>query len=357
MKITYPNMGNLGIAVKCALAGLRFEVVPPPPVTKATASIGARFAPEGACYPFKLVLGNVIEGLEQGADTVIMLGGEGPCRFGYFGHLMGEILRDAGYRCHIIVLEGEETVQQLDALRVAANATWAEVYKAVKLGWAKICAADRIESVVHRCRPLERKTGQVTKIFGSGLIAIDKAMDRESLVREEEKTLQAIRQAVESKRKPVLKIGLVGDIYMLIESYANYRVEEFLNGMGIEVCRSIFISGWIKNHLGKIKAYLHKQGLLKDAFPYLTDFVGGHGVDTVANTIRYYRQGIDGIIHILPMTCMPEIVAQSVIPKLRQETGIPVLTLVLDEHSASAGLYSRLEAFADMLLRRKVMYI
>jgi predicted nucleotide-binding protein (sugar kinase/HSP70/actin superfamily) len=49
---------------------------------------------------------------------------------------------------------------------------------------------------------------------------------------------------------------------------------------------------------------------------------------------------------------MPEIVAQTILPAVSRETGVPVMTLVVDEHSAEAGIVTRLEAFVDMLRRR-----
>ena len=57
------------------------------------------------------------------------------------------------------------------------------------------------------------------------------------------------------------------------------------------------------------------------------------------------KEGVDGIVHILPFTCMPEIVAQSVLPLVSRDYQIPILTIVVDEHSAEAGIQTRLEAF------------
>ena len=41
-------------------------------------SAGCKYAPEYSCLPFKLILGNMLHSLEQGADTVIMLGARAP---------------------------------------------------------------------------------------------------------------------------------------------------------------------------------------------------------------------------------------------------------------------------------------
>ena len=46
---------------------------------------------------------------------------------------------------------------------------------------------------------------------------------------------------------------------------------------------------------------------------------------------------------------MPEIVAQSILPSISRDYEIPILTIIIDEHSGQAGLITRLEAFIDLL--------
>ncbi|MEM5770324.1 MAG: CoA protein activase, partial [Bacillota bacterium] len=52
-------------------------------------------------------------------------------------------------------------------------------------------------------------------------------------------------------------------------------------------------------------------------------------------------------------TCMPEIVAKSILPQISKDYGMPVMTLVLDEHAGEAGIMTRIEAFVDLLERRR----
>jgi predicted nucleotide-binding protein (sugar kinase/HSP70/actin superfamily) len=65
------------------------------------------------------------------------------------------------------------------------------------------------------------------------------------------------------------------------------------------------------------------------------------------------EDGYDGVIQLAPFTCTPEVVAQNVLPKLRRDVDIPVLTVILDEQTARTGLITRLEAFVDLLQRRR----
>jgi predicted nucleotide-binding protein (sugar kinase/HSP70/actin superfamily) len=106
MKITVPNLGCIfSIAGKALFSNLGHEVILPPPNTKRTLDLGVRHSPEYCCLPLKIVLGNFIEALEKGADTIITVGGWGPCRFGYYAEIQRMILKSLGYKFEMISLE------------------------------------------------------------------------------------------------------------------------------------------------------------------------------------------------------------------------------------------------------------
>jgi len=48
---------------------------------------------------------------------------------------------------------------------------------------------------------------------------------------------------------------------------------------------------------------------------------------------------------------MPEIIAQNIMPATREK--IPVLTILCDEQITKTGMLTRLEAFVDMLERKR----
>ena len=51
---------------------------------------------------------------------------------------------------------------------------------------------------------------------------------------------------------------------------------------------------------------------------------------------------------------MPEIVAQNILPKVSKNEDIPILSLVLDEQTGKAGYLTRIEAFIDLIKRKKM---
>lgn len=65
------------------------------------------------------------------------------------------------------------------------------------------------------------------------------------------------------------------------------------------------------------------------------------------------RRGFDGMVQVAPFSCIPEIVAKGILPRVSRDFGLPLLTLFIDEQTGDAGIRTRLEAFVDMLLQRR----
>jgi hypothetical protein len=63
---------------------------------------------------------------------------------------------------------------------------------------------------------------------------------------------------------------------------------------------------------------------------------------------------VDGVIHLAPFSCTPEVMAHNALLTLQRECQVPILSLSFDEHTGRAGLLTRLEAFVDILERRRL---
>lgn len=358
MKITFPAMGHMNIAVKSLLSGLKLDVVPPPPISKRTFELGIKNSPEFACLPLKINVGNFIEAMEQGADTIVMVGGWGPCRFGYYAQVERDILEGLGYHFKMIVLEAPDSrlPDLADQVRnLGENVSLGEAIKAIRFAWHKLSAIERLERRLDYVLPRAWEKSQAEMLYDRAIADIDAAENWEQvrdLARHAEQALGALPL---SKETP-LKIGLVGEIYTLLEPAANYDICRLIGRMGVEVCRSIYLTDWLNDHLlgGLVKKSVRRH-LRQYTYPYLNHWVGGHGWETVGNAVQFARMKCDGVIQVGPLTCMPEIVAQSILPSISAREGIPAMTLWLDELSATAGLVTRLEAFVDMIQRKKLV--
>jgi predicted nucleotide-binding protein (sugar kinase/HSP70/actin superfamily) len=357
MKVTYPHMGNAYIAINALLRGLKLEIVPPPPITQHTMELGTKYSPEFACLPLKVNVGNFIEAMDMGADTIVMAGGWGPCRFGYYAQVEREILKDLGYHFNLVVLEAPDNritqlVNQLKGL--GQNVGLWEALKAIKFAWRKLNAVEQVERMFEKVLPYTDSKYEAECIYNQALRDID-ACDQMSEVNERAEKAVFKLQMLPRHQRMVVRIGLVGEIYTILEPATNYNICRNMGWLDAEVTRSIYLSEWVNDHLlgGLVKKSHHKE-VINCAQPYLNYWVGGHGRETVGNAVGFARNNYDGVIQIGPLTCMPEIVAQSILPVITEKEGIPCMTMWFDEHSGQAGINTRLEAFVDMVRRQKL---
>ena len=206
----------------------------------------------------------------------------------------------------------------------------------------------------HRIRPYEVSRGETTRVYRQVIKMIDGA-EKISQLREMRRESRALFRQIEGDRDPrPLRIAVTGEIYVVWEPFVNLNIETKLGEMGVEVERCLWLS---ENILHRIHLdfcnWRSKSRALKAAEPYLGYNVGAECNISVGNTVTAKKRGYDGLIHLMPFTCMPEIVAQSILPKVSRHHDLPVLTFILDEHTGEAGMVTRLEAFVDLLGRRR----
>lgn len=313
-----------------------------------------RFSPETVCLPFKLMLGNFIEALEQGADTLVNCGGVGPCRLGYYSVIQQQILEQLGYRNTMITLEPNLVDVYKQLKKIAPHASWGQIYNAFQVAGAKMNLLDDVGRVINRLRANEAVQGSVSSLWEQAVLAIDLAetcQDVGDLRQELQQKLEAVKTS--TAKKP-LRVAIVGEIYVMLEPFVNQNLERCLGNMGVEVCKTMFLSDYVKGHVLRRQKYVEiYRSLAALANPYLSHYVGGHGQKSVAYTLLKKQQGYDGIIQVYPFTCMPEVVAKNILPKVSQDVGMPVLTLAYDEQTGEAGIRTRLEAFIDLLQYRQ----
>lgn len=357
VRITFPHLGSAYIPLEEMINGVGHDPVVPPPNNKSTLELGSRLSPEDVCLPFKIILGNMLQGIEAGAESVLMIGGCGPCRLGYYGEAQKVLLRKAGLDVGFLSLEplGKLEGGTISFLRrVFGPTNPARLVNAARLAWAKLAVVEWLEVLALSTRPMEATKGTSTQVLNQWLNAVRAAQTMGRL--REVCRLAADQFEAISKEKDGethLRIGLVGEIYTVVEPFANRNIEEHLGNLGVEVVRTISLKRWMEDHVFKrLLGLSYVKELQKWAEGYLSGSVGGHGLESVARSIRLARFGLDAVIHILPLACMPEVIAQGILPKVSVDTGTPIMSLVVDEHSSEVGTATRLEAFVDLVERR-----
>jgi predicted nucleotide-binding protein (sugar kinase/HSP70/actin superfamily) len=347
-------MGDYSVAFTYLLEELGNDVVPPDRPSKTTLSRGTRYAPEFFCLPFKITLGTYMEQLDRGAEVIVASGGVGPCRAGHYTQVQNDILRRLGYEFEMIVLEPVglaplhflRCVRRLNRARLSLR----KLVRVIKAGLRKVRILDEFETARMRLRPREVRRGSADTAYDEAVALLKTARSPEAIEKARKQGLEILRDVPIDPERPVLRVGIVGEIYILLEPASNLEIERMLGGMGVEVERSIFLSGWTdENAMGGVKPTHAKDA----AAPYLGEMIGGHGQDSVGHAVLYAERGFDGVIQLAPFTCVPEIVACGVLPAVSHDLGIPILSFFLDEQTGEAGVRTRVEAFVDMLWQRR----
>lgn len=347
-------MGTSNIVFKSIMEQLGHEVVVHKPSDR-TLDLGTEYSPEFACIPFKILLGTFIEGLQDGADLIVTSGGKGPCRAGHYGQIQTDILEGLGYEFDMVIFEAitDSFKDFFGNIRKIAGPgpSWWSIFKLIKKEWNRLKALDDIERLSHKVRPRELERRATTKAFEEAQEIIAAAETEEEIEKAKEKGIELLKSVPQNEDYEPLKIGIIGEIYVVLEPFANFELEETLGEMGVEVDRSIYLTGWTKEHSF---FSLHSEDKVeKAAEPYLDQLIGGHGQESVGNTVLYAENGFDGVIQLAPFTCIPEIVAKSILPKVSRDKDIPFLTIFIDEKTGKAGVSTRLEAFVDLLIQKR----
>ena len=158
-----------------------------------------------------------------------------------------------------------------------------------------------------------------------------------------EKSLAANHSASPLMLKPRSEvkatIALIGHPYLLNDEYINHRLIHRLDQAGNRVITPEMVTA------GKLESAI--INLTGGAYwTYEEDVVGAGG---------YYLQNeADGVIGIMAFGCGPDsLMMDTVRRQAARLRATPFMCLTLEEHTADAGVVTRLEAFTDMIHRKK----
>ncbi|MDX9872009.1 MAG: hypothetical protein RBT41_06295 [Clostridia bacterium] len=353
MLVSFPHMDKMHLALEKVCQTLQVPYLTPPLPGPETLKRGQELAPEGSCLPFCLVLGNMRQALDMGADAIMMLGGSGPCRFGYFVYLAVKILKAAGYEFTEMIIDKGYHRQNYKILRQMAPVSLPALIQAAHLGWELLCGEEILDRIGREYAPLATDRPGFNEFMASARSSLRKAASPQEAILLKRSVITHLHSLEMYPADSVIRVGLIGDIYTLLEPFANHQVEDFFAARNVAVYKEMSVSGWLPNILLPWKKGVYRRNLLENAQPYLTSSVGGFGLETVANARVMGQKHIDGLVQLFPMGCMPEIVARSALDKMCRDQKTPALFVTLDQHHSPTGFETRLEAFLDVLYTKK----
>ncbi len=387
--IYLPHMGDCAYALWAAFR--KYDI--PAEIIKSddrTLELGRKYTSGKECYPCVITTGDMLKTLEENDPkkcAFFMSTAYGPCRFGQYCHLQRMILDELGYKDVPIVSPGAP--ESLDFYREYDMANPEGVMTLVR-ALQGVVAIDYLLKLRREKRPYEVNKGETDRVYQKWLMKICEAIQKGGVG----KTLkQAVEEFKKIKVKDVEKprIAIVGEIFVRSHEYSNNNIERKVEEMGGETCFppfyewglhtantrrldakvdgnpfQAFLSHWtefalkyFEKSLGKYVWHALKypeevdiEEIWDAASDYLIRWWGEPAL-SVGDAVIWARKGeIDGIINLMPFTCMPGNTTASVFKRVKDDFNIPVLDIAFDGLEQGT-LEQRLEAFMYQVKRHK----
>ena len=358
MKVSFPDMGQI-TAYKKLLEYLGHEVIMPERPTQRTFDLGVLHSPEFICFPSKVMAGTYIEACEKGAEVIISSGGSGPCRAGMYGEIHRRILKKLGYDTEIIIFDSMFQAPGYFLKQIHRVKNGKSFISVLKYGIFVIKMMeylDNIEKEIKIKRAYEVNKGDFDKCLKEINDMFYKTNNIKQLKNAYKKAQKMLKDVPVNTREDnkKLRIGIVGEIFVVMDSATNMNIESRLNSLGVEVTSSQYISDWIYHNVKPgFMCNDHTHKMHEAGKKYTTCNCGGHHLGNIGWIEYYAKEGYDGIIHLMPFGCLPELVTRNMSHKLSEQFDIPILTMSIDEQNGEANTQTRLEAFVDLCAGRK----
>ena len=377
-------MPNMCDGVVCLAAcfdniGVKTEIMPT--CTEAGLAFGKKNTSGKECYPCIVTTGdmfNMIETLKkEGADlkkdiSFFMPEAEGPCRFGQYNKLHRILLDKYGYSDIPIISPTCEDSYSCRGL----------IKPEVLLGFKMlVCQAivyqDILEKARWRIRPYEKVKGTTDKVFYKAIenaVRAIRAGGGLMLFKEARKAAHEFEN-IETNNEIKPLIGIVGEIFVRVHQSSNQNLIRQLEAMGCEGYISS-ISEWISytadtslgyaldaikdeksyNNILEVAASYGAYGyqalvtkILMQPFKKLltkrqdhstkhileavgdkfSNHIKNESILSIGAALSFMQDGFDGIVNVMPFTCMPSTVASSIL-KVYARGKIPFVDMVYD---------------------------
>jgi predicted nucleotide-binding protein (sugar kinase/HSP70/actin superfamily) len=229
-----------------------------------------------------------------------------------------------------------------------------EIVRLIKHGLQQYILIEDVEQRVQYLRPRAQDWREVERVWDTAEARVAAARNGRDLKQARRELFADLNAVPLNQDAEPLKVGILGEFILVMDPFHNLDLEKELGHRGVEVHRCAWVAGWAKVWLFMAMLGLsHDKEVKRAAAPYLKRDVSGEGLQTVGETVLMADGGYDGIAHLQPFTCLPEVVAQNILPRVVKDHQIPVLEIIIDEQTARTGLLTRVEAFVDLMARRR----
>ncbi len=164
-----------------------------------------------------------------------------------------------------------------------------------------------------------------------------------ALATEFEKTAPEEPQLLDIQNMPDITFGVLGYVYNLYDPMISLDIVQRLRSMGVRVETFEMIEDKL------LKEQL--TGMPKTMFWTFSDklFAAGYHF--------YKKPEVDGLIHVTAFGCGPDSMLGKLLELDSGKYNKPFMTIRIDEHSGENHVQTRIEAYVDMIRRKKMITV
>ena len=378
-----PHMADHGRALTATMRRHGIRAVTLPMADEESLAIGRKFTTGRECYPCIITTGDIVKqtmapDFDPAASAFMMPEAMGPCRFGQYNQFHRMVLDDIGLKdVPLFALDQERGYDE-------CLAKLGPSFR--RLAWQGFVLVDLLQKLVRSTRPYEAIRGDIDRLYARCLGRVEETLETGGDLRKLAVGFRAEFDAVEVDRSvPKPKIGIVGEIYVRCNEFANNFVARKLEDLGAEVWlppieewvdyidftrrQDFRVSGdlrkllvehakeWVKERdvrrlskpfRGAIGDFWREEptgAILKRASRYLAPEVRGEAALSMGRAVEYVEHGVAGVVNVAPFNCIPGTIVNALLRKfVADHKNIPCLKMQYDGQE-QAGEDLRLEAF------------
>ncbi len=384
-RIYVPYMLDHGFVLSAAMRYCGAESEALPASDELTLELGRKYTSGKECFPSIITTGDFVKktlspDFDPDNAAFFMPGASGPCRFGQYNKLHRMVLDELGLpQVPILVFDQTQNYRQ----HVTALGRGFRLQ-----AWRSMHVLDWVQKMLLERRPYEVNKGETDAIYQEWLEQLVKLTEQDNS--QFESFSRRVRSAFEAmkidKSTPKPRIGIVGEIFVRSNQFANDFIVRKLENLGAQCSLPPFeewlkytdyqrrrrsrlhIEGgwrdWAKEKLtelvqertsepltrqfeGAIKDFAHEaptSEILSRGSAYLSPELEGEAILSMGRVVEYAEHGYNGIVNVIPFGCMPGTIVSMLLHQFRRDYGLPVFNLVV-EGTKDPGQDIRLEAF------------
>lgn len=299
---------------------LGIEIILSDKTTKKTLANGSALVVTETCMPIKVYVGHVLNLLDKGVDKIFVPS---------FQSIAPKI-----YNCSKIrgLPDLVRNVVKRDFTMIEATLDKSEKNQGFYEFLTEIASYYGITNQ----KRIKKASKAGWKVYNNFQIMMQSGMEYK----------QAMNYALQGKvfitkddKEYPISIALVSHGYNIYDEKASMKVFEKLKEMDVKVYSALQLTKEKMeegiNILGQTTYWANEHEMTGSAGHYLKD------------------NKIDGIVTLTAFGCGPDSLMIERITRKSKQFNKPLLNLTIDEHTGEAGFITRLEAFVDMLYRKK----